>query len=88
VTKSIPVVAMVVVWCGLQTGCAPQYNTHQEAQANACSALGPRTTSGAVIGGLGGAAAIGGLAGGGRGAAIGAGAGVLAGAIGGLCVRA
>jgi surface antigen len=70
----------------LTAGCAPQYNSPQQAAANACSALGPKAMSGALIGGLGGAAGgagIGALAGGGRGAAVGAGIGAIAGVLGG-----
>lgn len=80
---------VAVVSACLSSGCAPQYNSPQEAAANACRALGPKALSGALIGGLGGAAggaAIGAAAGRGRGAAIGAGVGALAGVLGGLTV--
>lgn len=60
----------------MTTGCTDQAYTSPEQQAqNACRALGPKTLSGALIGGVGGAgtgAAIGALAGGGKGAGIGA----------------
>lgn len=74
----------------LMSGCADRpYNSPEEQAHNACQALGPKTLSGALIGGLGGAAGgagLGALAGGGKGAAIGAGIGVLAGLIGGAIV--
>ncbi len=69
------------------SGCAQQYATPQQAANNACSALGPRATSGALIGGAAGAgtgALIGGLAGhSASDALIGAAAGGLLGAIAG-----
>lgn len=71
-------------------GCAQQYATPQQAANNACSVLGPRATSGALVGGLAGAgtgALIGGLAGhSGSDALIGAAAGGLIGVIAGLAV--
>lgn len=71
----------------LLTGCAQQYSSPQEAASSACSAFGPRATSGALIGAAAGAgtgALIGGLAGhSGISALIGAGAGLLAGALAG-----
>ncbi len=71
-------------------GCAQQYTTPQQAASNACSAFGPRATSGALIGGLAGAgtgALIGGLAGHSAGdALIGAAAGGLLGVVAGSAV--
>ncbi|MGD0107391.1 MAG: hypothetical protein ABSC06_25635 [Rhodopila sp.] len=74
----------------LTSGCANRpYSSPQEAAQNACSALGPKAISGALIGGLGAGAlgaGIGAAAGGGRGAALGAGIGLLGGLVGGLVV--
>lgn len=81
--RSVRVVVALALLASLQ-GCAQSYATPEEAVQNACSALGPKSLSGALIGSLGGAAggaAIGAVGGGGRGAAIGAGVGVLAGLI-------
>jgi surface antigen len=74
----------------LTPGCANRpYSSPQEAAQNACSALGPKAISGALIGGLAGGAlgaGVGAAAGGGRGAAIGAGIGLLGGLVTGLAV--
>lgn len=71
-------------------GCTNRpYASPEEQAQNACHAFGPKALSGALLGGVGGAAAgagIGALAGGGRGAAIGAGVGALAGLFGGLAI--
>jgi surface antigen len=83
--------AMIALIGSLTGGCATkQYTTPEEAIANACSALGPKSTQGALIGaaaGAAGGAAIGAAAGGGRGAGIGVlvglGAGLISGAIAG-----
>ena len=74
----------------LTPGCTDQpYTSPQQQAQNACQAFGPKTLSGALIGGLagaGGGAALGAIGGGGRGAAIGAGVGLLAGALTGAFV--
>jgi surface antigen len=71
-------------------GCAQQYSTPQQAASDACTAFGPRASSGALIGGLAGAgtgALVGGLAGhNGTDALIGAAAGGLLGVIAGAAV--
>lgn len=71
-------------------GCAQQYATPQQAASNACSAFGPRATSGALVGGLAGAgtgALIAGLAGHSAGdALIGAAAGGVLGVMAGSVV--
>ena len=70
-------------------GCAQQYATPQQAATDACSALGPRASSGALIGGLAGAgagAAIGASAGNGTDALIGAGSGLLVGILAGAAI--
>jgi surface antigen len=72
------------------TGCAQHYSSPEQAASNACSAFGPRASSGALIGGVTGAAggaAIGGLAGhSGTAALIGAGVGALAGVLAGEAI--
>ncbi|HUC62458.1 MAG TPA: RT0821/Lpp0805 family surface protein [Alphaproteobacteria bacterium] len=68
-------------------GCAQKYSSPQEAAAHACTALGPRAMSGALIGtaaGAVGGAALGSMAGSGRYALIGAAAGALVGLVAGL----
>ncbi len=79
----IAVLAMVSI-----TGCAnQQYATPEEAVRNACSSLGPKATSGAVIGAAAGAAGgglIGAAAGNTKGALIGLGVGAVLGAIAGV----
>jgi surface antigen len=74
----------------LTAGCTTQpYTSPQQQAQNACQAFGPKALSGALIGGLSGAAGgagLGAIAGGGRGAAIGAGVGLLAGMFTGAAV--
>ncbi len=83
-------IALTLIFPVSLTGCAQQYATPQQAEANACSAFGPRATSGALVGGLAGAgtgALIGGLAGhNGTDALIGAAAGGLLGVAAGAMV--
>jgi surface antigen len=78
----LAVVAMISVG-----GCATrQYATPEEAVKSACSSLGPKAASGALIGAAAGAAGgglIGAAAGNTKGALIGAGLGLLVGAIAG-----
>ena len=80
--RYLAVVAMIGV-----VGCANgQYATPEEAVRNACSSLGPKAASGALIGAAAGAAGgglIGAAAGNTKGALIGAGLGLLVGAIAG-----
>lgn len=72
------------------SGCAQHYSSPEQAASNACSAFGPRASSGALIGGVSGAAggaAIGELAGhSGTAALIGAGIGALAGVMAGSAI--